>query len=127
MSLGVPQGSILGPLLFNIFINDLLFLIASICNFADDNTLFSCDPSIDTILSSLTSDLAIALEWFKNNMLVANPKKFQMMLLGHNVDQSIEIKINNFIIKNSNSVELLGIVFDSLSYPLNLIFLVFVI
>ena len=100
-------------ILFNIFINDLLFLIASICNFADDNTLFSCDPSMDTILSNLSSDLVIVLEWLKNNMLVANPKKFQMMLLGHNIDHSIEIKIGNFIIKHSDSVELLGIVFDS--------------
>ena len=110
--LGVPQGSILGPLLFNIFINDLLFIITDISNFADDNTLSACESNMDKVLEILTAKLDLVLEWFNNNSMVANPSKFQLIFPG-TVNANIAIKIGKFTVKSVEIVKLLGVKFDS--------------
>ena len=55
---GVPQGSVLGPLLFNIYINDLFFIIEQIdvCKYAGDNTINGCDTSLENLLKRLEHD-----------------------------------------------------------------------
>ena len=64
---GIPQGSTFGPLLFNIFINDIFMITeqSDICNFADDNTLYSCRERLTEIKEKLVSDTKRILNWFK--------------------------------------------------------------
>ena len=111
--LGVPQGSILGPLLFNIFINDILLSIekTEICNFADDNTIYSCEKTVEEVIENLHYDLKLVLKWLENNQMMANPGQFQFMLLGKNTKYQT-LQIQNNTLKSFQSVKLLGLTID---------------
>ena len=113
--LGVPQGSILGPILFNIFLNDLFLFIENtyVCNFADDNTIYACENTIEEVLYKLKIDVKNIITWFNNNAMVANPYKFQFMVLGKNVNDKISITIENITLESIKTVKLLGINIDS--------------
>ena len=73
---GVPQGSVLGPIFFNLFINDLFLCIkkTKICNFADDNIIYSCNINLQTILKDLKYDMQNILKWFKVDSIKSIPK-----------------------------------------------------
>ena len=107
---GVPQGSIIGPILFNIFLNDLLKVLknSDVYKFADDNTILVASKSRGTLLKILKNESELALNWFRNNNMIMNPDKFQLMLL-----QKSKLEIDNNEIESVNSVNLLAITIDN--------------
>ena len=114
---GVPQGSILRPLLFNVFVNDIFMFIekSEICSFADDNTIYDCGKDLSNILENLKHDMKILLKWFRINSLQANPGKFQFMILGKKKNRnSVKLIMNSTEIEENKKVVLLGITTDNL-------------
>ena len=78
-----------------------------ICNFADDNSMYSCAKSVNDVIDNLQSDLKIALKWFKDNQMIANSGKFQFMALNKDTINK-SIVMDNKTIVSPKSVKLLG-------------------
>jgi len=117
---GVPQGSILGPLLFLIYVNDLHKSCPKLSPvmFADDTNLFYSDKNILNLFSVMNSELENVSKWFKANKLSLNIKKTKFSLFhqanrSHNIPEELPVLIlDRIIIKRDKVTKFLGVFID---------------
>ena len=110
---GVPQGSLLGPLFFNIFVNDVNYTVgtSSLCLFPDDTTQYAAHMSPVVLESTLNHDVIKLTQWFSVNHLQVNAAKTQAMTLGKS-QFTYRFSVEDQIIDIEPTLKLLGVTLD---------------
>jgi hypothetical protein len=109
-----PPGLVGGSLLFNRYLNDLLWFMkdCEVCNFADDTTIFVCDKDLDVMRYKLEKSADIAIEWFRTNYFKLNTDKCKL-IVGGRKSHSITARVGTSFVKEENFVKLLGVTIDN--------------
>ena len=110
---GVPLGSTLGPLLFNIYLSDLFLFLedTNIASYADDTTPYICNNNLDLVIAKLEEDSSLLIKWMNNNHMKANPDKFYILPTDN--DETLLVNVHGYKLLNRGSEKLLGITIDS--------------
>ena len=108
---GVPQGSILGPILFNIFLSDLFLVVKDVnfASYADDNTIYQSANNVDDVINDLRLSAEKLFRWFSDNQMKGNTYKCHLIMSTNN---NPEIQVGDSLIKSSDCEKLLGLKID---------------
>ena len=113
MSRGCPQGSALGPLLWNVFQNDLSYcLTANLSMYAGDHQIYHVGVDQAAVTFQLKDSANLATTWYDSNLLAGNLKKYQVLNLGFTQNDS-NICVNDAEFLTKDNITLLGVVLDS--------------
>jgi hypothetical protein len=112
LSFRVIQGSIFGPILYTNYVSPL-YQLAKITNLADDNFIIEWNRSIWILCGDMEAKLETITRWLKDSGLIVNKFKTELCLFNRMDCQSATINVNNSAIKSKNSMNVLGVTFDS--------------
>ena len=111
---GCPQGSALGPALWNSNQNDLFYesIRSQLSSYADDHQLYINGNNVGDVIQTLQRDGKTIGDWYKANHLEGNIPKYRVMVLGNTSETSSAIEIDNVTIKRESPIQLLGVTLD---------------